>query len=136
MKPNQNLLIASLVLIFIVTACATTSGLKNESLVAGNPRSYDAEFDRVLNAARSAVMLADLSIESDQKIDDNRWMIIGTTGMSLFSYGEIVRVVVEKTSEVTTLVRIITKRRLATNITARGDYSSEIFNYIAMKLKQ
>ncbi len=63
-------------------------------------------------------------------------MIIEKTDMSLMSYGELVRVVIEKTSDARITVRIITKRKFATNVTAKGHYSSEIFNFIAMKLKQ
>ncbi len=49
--------------------------------------------------------------------------------------GELVRVVVQQTAPDTIAVRIISKKRMATNVAARGDYSQAILNDMELKLK-
>ena len=62
-------------------------------------------------------------------------MIIGKKGGSLFSYGELVRVVVEEHGENSTMVYVHTKRKMATNIFAKGDYSKTIFTNMDLQLQ-
>jgi hypothetical protein len=55
--------------------------------------------------------------------------------MSMSSYGELVRVTVQGMSESETEVKVYTKRRLATNVTARGDWADTVFSNIALQLR-
>ena len=118
-----------------ISGCATTNSLRNASVSSGVPRSFNAEFDRVLNVARESIVEAGLQIEDVYQTNENSWTIISLKPSSAFSYGELVRVVVQKTYNNTTLVRVLTKRRLATNIFAKGDYSTSIFSNMELKLK-
>lgn len=73
---------------------------------------------------------------SSEQVDPKSWIIIAEEGMSLMSYGTFVRVSIEQTSDSETTVHVLTKKRLATNITAKGDYSSEILGYIPLELQK
>jgi hypothetical protein len=64
-------------------------------------------------------------------------MIAAKRGVSLLSWGELVRVVAQQTPDGTAVVvRVFTKRRLATNITAKGDWSGTIFEQLDHILAQ
>jgi hypothetical protein len=114
----------------IAGACASTAGLRSAPLDAGETKFYAAPLAVVGPAARQAVLSAGLNVDTVSTPDSLTWMIIAKKGMSLFSYGKLVRVVVAQTPEGAVAVRVFTKRRLATNITAKGDWSGPIFQQL------
>ena len=120
----------------IVAACASTAGLRSAPLDAGETKFYAAPLAVVGPAARQAVLSAGLNVDSVATLDSLTWMIIAKKGMSLFSYGELVRVVVAQTPDGAVAVRVFTKRRLATNVTAKGDWSGPIFHQLDLILAQ
>src|SRR5438105_2469208 len=116
--------------VVITAACASTAGLRSEPLDAGETKFYSAPLAVVGPAARQAVLSAGLNVDTVSTPDSLTWMIIAKKGMSLFSYGELVRVVVAQTPDRAVAVRVFTKRRLATNVTATGDWSGAIFQQL------
>lgn len=92
-------------------------------------------YDTILKAARDATVASGLHLESVDKVDDHTWTILAKKDASTWSWGELVRVVIQQTSADTTTVRVISKKRMATNVGARGDYSQAIFNDMELKLK-
>jgi hypothetical protein len=98
-------------------------------------RTFAGDYDKTLTAAREAVVDAGLHLESIDKVDDHTWSLIGKKDASAWSAGELVRVVVQQTAPNETAVRVISKKRMATNVGARGDYSAAILNDIELKLK-
>ena len=128
-------LLAAMTAVIVLSACATTGGMRSAPLAQGTPRTFSAEYDKVLKASREAVVEAGLAIEEVTKVNEQTWMIIGKKGASGFTWGELVRVVVEQTAPTETTVRVYTQRKLATNITAKGDYSDAILSNIELKLK-
>jgi hypothetical protein len=134
---NHRINACRVVLPLIVTAaCASTGGMDAERLDAGEAKFYAAPLTTVAPAARQAVLAAGLTVDTVSQPDSLMWMIIAKKGMSLFSYGELVRVVVQQTPEGAVVVRVFTKRRLATNLTARGDWSGRIFEQLDHILAQ
>lgn len=115
--------------------CASTGSIKNEPLDAGVSRAFEGSYDHVLRAAREATTAAGLAIDSYEAVDSTTSVIVAKKGASAFSWGELVRVVVQKTDAGHVMVRVYTARRLATNITAKGDYSDTIFQNIELSLK-
>ena len=114
-------------------ACATAGGIRSEPIDAGVSRSISADYDRVTRAAREAIVEVGLEIHETKQAGD-QVMIVAAKGVSAFSWGELVRVVVEETSLTETTVRVITQRRLATNVTAKGDWSTSIFSAMESKV--
>ena len=90
----------------IVAACASTAGLRSAPLDAGETKFYAAPLAVVAPAARQAVLSAGLNVDSVATLDSLTWMIIAKKGMSLFSYGELVRVVVAQTPDGAVAVRV------------------------------
>ncbi|HXL08166.1 MAG TPA: hypothetical protein VN964_14680 [Gemmatimonadales bacterium] len=120
----------------IAAACASTAGLRSEPLDAGETKFYAAPLAVVGPAARQAVLSAGLNVDTVSTLDSLTWMIIAKKGMSLLSYGELVRVVVAQTPDRAVAVRVYTKRRLSTNLTAKGDWSGPIFQQLDLILAQ
>jgi len=114
----------------IAGACASTAGLRSAPLDAGETKFYAAPLGVVGPAARQAVLSVGLNVDTVSTPDSLTWMIIAKKGMSFFSYGELVRVVVAQTPDGAVAVRVFTKRRLATNVTAKGDWSGPIFQHL------
>ena len=119
----------------VLSACATSGALKQEPLDQGVTRIFTGNYDTVLKAARDATVAAGLHLESVDKVDDHTWSLLGKKDMSAWSAGELVRIVIQQTGPDSTAVRIVSKKRVATNVAARGDYSQAIFNDIELKLK-
>lgn len=130
--------ISTAILLFatlLASACATVGGIQNAPLDAGTARVFQAPFDSTLQAAREAVVAAGLQIEGAQEVEPGTWIIVGKKGVSGFSWGELVRVAVARQEERSTRVTVHTQRRVATNVTAKGDYSESIFSNMALKLR-
>jgi hypothetical protein len=123
-----------LLLVYLV-GCASKSSIQSEPLHAGKERRFQSDFNKTLEAAHEAMIASGLQIESNNKIDENTYMLIGKKGGSLWSWGELVRVIVIREDAQTTIVRVVTKRRVSANITAKGDYSDAIFSDIELKLR-
>lgn len=119
----------------LASACATVGGIQNAPLDAGVARVFPAPFDSTLQAARESVVEAGLQIESAREVEAGTWIIVGKKGVSGFSWGELVRVAVVRQEERATRVTVHTQRRVATNITAKGDYSDTILSNMTMKLR-
>jgi len=120
----------------ITAACASTAGLRSAPLDKGETKFYSQPLAVVGPAARQAVLSVGLNVDTVSTPDSLTWMIIAKKGMSLFSYGELVRVVVAQTPDRAVAVRVYTKRRLATNITAQGDWSAPIFRQLDLLLAE
>jgi len=124
------------VVALIATACASSGGMRSQPLDVGEAKFYAAPLNTVAAAARQAVLAAGLDVNAVSQPDSLTWMIMAKKGMSLFSYGDLVRVVVQQTPEGAVVVRVFTKRRLATNVTAKGDWSGPIFEQLDHILAQ
>jgi hypothetical protein len=125
------------VLVVLAAACASAGGMRSEALDAGESKFYAVPLAVVVPAARQAVQSACLEVDAVSQPDPATWMIVAKKGMSLFSWGELVRVVAQQTPDGTAVVvRVFTKRRLATNITAKGDWSGTIFEELDRILAQ
>lgn len=123
------------VLAVLSSACSSVSGIRDEPLTAGRVRTYEALAAAVEKAAREAMVESGLVIEESFRTDGGALVIIGKAETSAFSWGELVRVVVQGRTNEQVIVRVLTKRKLATNVTAKGDHSDPIFSGIAAKLE-
>ena len=116
-------------------SCASTSGIRNAPFDQGTEHEFSGSYADVLSATRDAIIGAGLAIDSFEEVDTTTAVIVSKKGASTWSWGELVRVVVKGVSEEKTTVRVLTKRRLATNVTAKGDYAETIFSNIDLSLR-
>jgi hypothetical protein len=125
----------SLGLPLLLVACASAGGVRLESLDSGVLREFDSEYAIVLTAARNAVTGVGFTIDSDQEVDDSTAVIVARKGISGWSWGELVRIAVQQSADQRVAVRVLTRRRLATNLTAKGDWSDVIFSHMDAALR-
>jgi len=123
------------VVLALCGACASVGGLRTEPLNRGVSRDFASDYATVVSAARTAIISAGLAVDSFDQLNDATTVIIAKKAISKFSWGELVRVVVVSAGPDKSSVRVLTKRRLATNVTAKGDYSVNIFENMALALK-
>jgi hypothetical protein len=118
-----------------IAACATTLDIRSEPLTRGVSRSFSAGYDRVVKAAHESVVESGLKIVDESVDVENTSTIVATKPVSMFSYGEVVRMVIVRDSAEQTIVRVLTRRRVTTNVTARGDWSPPIFSRMESRLR-
>jgi hypothetical protein len=123
------------ILLVLSTSCATAGGMREEPLDVGVVREFSGDYVTVLRATRNAVMGAGLAIDTYQDVNDSTAMIVAKKGTSAWSWGELVRVVVQRSAVDRVAVRVLSRRRMATNVTAKGDYSETIFSNIELALR-
>ena len=119
----------------ILAGCASTASMKQAPLDQGTQREYSGSYTTVLRAARDAVSNSGLAIDSFDEVNDSTAVIVAKKGSSAWSWGELVRVVVQKSTGDRVVVRVTSRRKLATNVTARGDYAETLFSNIALALR-
>jgi hypothetical protein len=127
-------LIRSALVVVLVSGCASAGGLRQEPLDRGIARQFSAPMSSVVGWARESLVDAGFSIEEASQPTENSWLIIGQKDASVWSWGELVRVVLIEESADATTVRVITQRKMATSVTADGDHSESIFSGIALRL--
>lgn len=125
--------IPTLPLLLLATGCATVGSVASRPAGEGIGRSFPAPLPDVRNALRVAFDSTGMGLKDSTLVNDSTLMIVGSRGFSFWSYGEIVRVLLAGRQD-TTDVRVVTARRLATNVTANGDWSEQLFKYMAAVL--
>lgn len=123
-------------LLLLSSACATVGGLRNEPLDQGVSRRFAIPFDSVMAVVPDAIVASGLDFRESQCYDDSTCMVIGTVGLSIGlsgNMGSMARVVVEAAGE-TTIVRVVSRRRIGSEVAAKEDYSPEILSQIAVRL--
>ncbi len=122
--------ISTILLMLLFSGCATTYTVKNEPLAAGYTQAFKSDISTISELAYQGAINTGIKIKSNEALSEDQWMIIGTTPPSMWSYGEIVRIIVESRTDSSSVVSVQVKVRLATNIFAKTDYHLDIFQYI------
>jgi predicted ThiF/HesA family dinucleotide-utilizing enzyme len=126
MARHSSLSVIAAVCAAFSAACASVQGVRSEPLDAGEVHFYVASFGDVVVATRATVQTLEITVQDTATIDSTTWMVLGTKGLSMMSYGEVVRVIVHQTADGPVAVRVVSKRRMATNVFARN-WSDSIF---------
>lgn len=116
-----------IMLAVLLAGCATTGGLRQEPLDVGAQRLFRYPSDKVSEAAQAALRKSGFEVKEVAEVREGVWTIMATKGMSLMSYGELVRISLSADGTDKTVARFITKKRMATNVAAKGDWSTSIY---------
>lgn len=135
MQNTTRIRCSALIAVIGVMGCATIGGLKDEPLTEGTSRPFAAEFEELVKVVPEVFDSLGLELTESYPVNDEAWMFLGEKPASLFSYGAVLRVVVERLGEHQTAVRIVSKRRVGTAFGNKGDYSKDIFEAVANHLK-
>ena len=93
------------------------------------PFPYDAVFDAVV----ASVDDVGFSLKSEDRVIGR---VVASTGMSLFSWGENVTVVVEKVSDASTLVAIDSSLKVGVNLAGNHRHTANFEKLIAATSKR
>lgn len=118
-------------LIPVMSACGGLSAVRGS---ATPDQSYDASVAEVVSLAREAVVISGLKVVADEMIQGGGAIISASRGVTLWSYGENVRVSVEPLGDRRSIVRITSQAKVATNFTAKN-FSGEIHTYIRNRIQ-
>jgi hypothetical protein len=118
-----------------LTGCRTVDGMRSAPLNEGVQRSYYGEYYDVTRAAYQAVESLGLTVDEVKQIDPATWHVIANSGVSAFSWGELVRVSVQGHPGMPVAVWVLTRRKVVTNITAKDDYSPDVFQRMDFTLR-
>ncbi len=117
-------------------ACASVGGMRTAPIEQGVVRHFDAELRDAVLASRAALGGSQLEIEEVRQIDGRTWYIIAKRSSGEWTHGELIRVVCEEVAERDVAIRILTRRRVGIEFTAKGDWSDELFSQIALELSE
>lgn len=120
-----------------LAACSNMTAVQNTPLHAGTSRAFAGDFNTIVRTAREAITETGLRIESANEVQPSVWMIMAKAPTSWWSAGEIVRVVVDRsgTKPGEVMVRVYSRKRISTNIGAKGDYAESLLSNIDLKLR-
>jgi hypothetical protein len=99
-RPKSGVALATLALMAsaFLTGCHTVGGMRTAPVNEGVPHAYAADNGDVTRAAYDAVRSLGLTVEEVKQVDSSTWHVIATAGLSAFSWGELVRVSVQRYS--------------------------------------
>ena len=126
--------IALALVVGAASGCATTDTMREAPLSEGKTQTFAAPFDTVLEATRESIPEAGFGIQEVNQVDAGTTAFIAEKSGGAFSYGERVRVLVQRQGDAETLVRVLTKKKMATNVFAKGDWSDTLFQLIGSRL--
>lgn len=132
---KTNGIIALLLLSISAFSQQSMNKVKNAPLHAGDARTFDQPFKTMIKYSRSACSDAGLVMESSERIDEDTYMILSKAKTSAFSWGEIVRVVLEKNDDMKTVMRVYTRKRIGINVAAKGSYTNTLFSSIESNIE-
>ncbi len=136
MKPNVHKVVGLLILATMISGCATMAGMRTEPLDMGVAKVYEADLENAVRATINALLGSALEIDDVEEVDASTWMFLAKRKSGGFTWGELVRVVVQQTDTDEVTIWIVSRRRNAVNVTARSDWSDAVFAQIALDLEE
>jgi len=118
-----------------LSGCATVGSMRSASIQEGISRTFQADRAAVVRATQQSFVQMGLKLKEQYQYDDSTTVIIASEGINAVSWGVLVRVVIQELEDSETVVRVTTKRRLATNILAEDDFSQPLLWNIQGKLE-
>jgi len=118
-----------------VAGCFGTDSIRSEPLQKGEQRVFRAPMPQVLPAVRRALDEVGV-VAREETLGPVTVLLLGERDVTAFSWGENVRVVVHGATPYETEVSVLSKRRLATNITAKSteSFAEDIFAHVEREL--
>jgi len=119
---------------FLGAGCTTVASMASEPSDEDISFSISATCSFVRDALQPALLGLKFTIRT---VDDSGACdrdVVATKGMSAFSWGVLGLVTTREGDANTTILSVTTKRRLATNIIAKGDWSKEIHASVIKQL--
>lgn len=115
--------------ILLLAGCTTLKDAR-DARGTGVKKTFDKSYELVWQKSVEVIQESHLDLVSKDKEDGT---ILAQKGMSAFSHGENVAIFLNREGD-STIVEVVSKRAIATNITAKN-WTSYIFQKLNEKLK-
>ena len=119
----------------VLSACATMGGMRAEPLDMGVAKVYETDLATAVRFTTNALLGSGFEIDDVEELDASTRMFLAERKPG-WTYGELVRVIVEETADNEVTVRVLSKRRSATNVWAGNDWSKAVFAQLALDLTE
>lgn len=124
--------------IVVLAGCQTKSKVLQAPSDAGISKTYDAPMDKVQRACRDAVAASRFGIKEKETkyVDESRYMILASQGLSAGSTGRYVRIMIEN-QQTRCTVRVLVESKIDSQDAAPGDNAAAegLHKEIAERLK-
>ena len=97
-------------------------------------RYFKADNEQLKKTVLTVMQDYGMIIQRVEDANSDEFMIIAEKGITAWSWGEVVGVMIKKVEEDTSLVKVISKRKLSTNITAK-DWTIDILSGISARTR-
>lgn len=119
--------------LILLAGCATVGSVSSRPPDEGAGRIYAATLPAVRSAAQSAFLATKMQTKKTELLNDSTAIMIGTQPTGAWTYGEVVRVLMVGHAD-STEVRIISAKRMDTNVFAEGNWGKILFEHMAVTL--
>ena len=122
-------------LLLTLGACATSETARDAPIDAGVSNTYAAPYDRVSAATFETIRALNVNITATEE-KPNGLQIQVSKSANLFSWGEVGRIVIERSPAPPTVVRVFWQKRSQVQITgtSQTDFSNDLFAGIQQRL--
>lgn len=117
-----------------LVGCSTPGSIRAAPADAGRTFHLAQRCEEVQPLIEDALLELGFVIRSVARREACGVELIAARPLSAFSWGELVRVDVEPSNDEATLLRVVTRRVLHTNVAATGDWSRQIYLTVVRKL--
>jgi hypothetical protein len=124
------------ILLLFILGCSSVDSVARKPARMGIGHEFIATPARVATAVEQSLPDLGLRLKKTLEKSDGSFVFLADTAISGWSWGEAVRVTVAPISDQATEVLVVTDRKLSPNVTAKSDYSGEIFTAVARRLRE
>lgn len=117
--PHVAFLLTALAGVMTASGCNTVSSVQGVAPDAGLHAQLAASLPELQTATLQALESTELGVQRTVWEGDSAWAVVASEGMTLWSYGEIVRIRAVRTDSATTDLWLVSQRRLETNVAAK-----------------
>jgi hypothetical protein len=115
-------------------ACATVDSVAEAKESNGSSFTLEKPCVDVKDVLIPAIVSLDFKIKLLEDYGECDRKLVAANELSAFSWGELINVRLQPIDHSTTRMTVTTKRRLVSNITAKGDWSKDVLVAVMQKL--
>ncbi len=131
----MNKILIVMVIGALLSGCASVDSVRDAPESRGEERFYDLSYERMVDVVAKTLPLLGLEDIEKQSNDPRTTVFIGTHGITLASWGEVVRVIVTEIYLPETSVRVYWRHKFSDGIiTSAPNWEEDVFAAIEERI--
>lgn len=129
--------VLGLAMALVLSACASSDTMRSAPDTAGTVRVFQARYDAVTAATLDSIRGLNINVTSSEETPTGLVVLVSKP-VSAFSWGEVGRVIVPRSTGTETMVRVYWEKRSTLQITGTGqaEAAEQIYAGIQMGLER